>query len=193
MLAPAPAPTPREEFILAMNMLRDELGWDEAELGTVFNAIDCHGHVSREQVRCMRRRSVASGALRSGQQVGQPTAKKDCAAPRHLFTDFSTAQLPLKVPAWHCCPQPPRLLPPALSPPYPTPPHPTPRHATPRHATPRHATPRHATPRHATPQFRDIMIAEELRDPSADAELLRHLAHQRPSWWTDCPPAVATL
>jgi hypothetical protein len=33
-----------------MNMLRDELGWDEAELGTVFNAIDCHGHVSREQV-----------------------------------------------------------------------------------------------------------------------------------------------
>lgn len=33
-----------------MGVLRDELGWDEAELGTVFSAIDCHGHVSREQV-----------------------------------------------------------------------------------------------------------------------------------------------
>ena len=33
-----------------MGMLRDELGWDEAELGTVFDAIDCHGHVTREQV-----------------------------------------------------------------------------------------------------------------------------------------------
>lgn len=39
----------REEFIIGMNMLRDELGWDEAELGTVFTAIDCHGHVSRDQ------------------------------------------------------------------------------------------------------------------------------------------------
>lgn len=34
-----------------MALLRDELGWDEAELGTVFDALDCHGHVSREQVR----------------------------------------------------------------------------------------------------------------------------------------------
>jgi hypothetical protein len=33
-----------------MSLLRDELGWDEAELGTVFSAIDCHGHVTREQV-----------------------------------------------------------------------------------------------------------------------------------------------
>ena len=39
----------REEFLHAMALLRDELGWDEAELGTVFSAIDCHGHVSREQ------------------------------------------------------------------------------------------------------------------------------------------------
>lgn len=80
----------REEFLHAMALLRDELGWDEAELGTVFSAIDCHGHVSREQ-------------------------------------------------------------------------------------------------------FADILIAEELRDPSADAELLRHLAHQRPNWWTECPNAVASI
>ena len=45
-----PVPPPRrEEFIIGMNMLRDELGWDEAELGTMFTAIDCHGHVSRDQ------------------------------------------------------------------------------------------------------------------------------------------------
>ncbi|GBF98586.1 hypothetical protein Rsub_11311 [Raphidocelis subcapitata] len=80
----------REEFILAMNMLRDELGWDEAELGTVFSAIDCHGHVTREQ-------------------------------------------------------------------------------------------------------FADILVAEELRDPTADAELLRHLSHARPNWWTDCPNTISTL
>ncbi|KAI8464003.1 MAG: hypothetical protein J3K34DRAFT_441875 [Monoraphidium minutum] len=80
----------REEFLQGMNTLRDELGWDEAELGTVFGAIDCHGHVTREQ-------------------------------------------------------------------------------------------------------FSDILVAEELRDPSADAELLRHLAHARPSWWSDCPPALDTL
>jgi hypothetical protein len=61
----APAPTPREEFILAMNMLRDELGWDEAELGTVFSAIDCHGHVSREQVRGLQARGpCATGSGR---------------------------------------------------------------------------------------------------------------------------------
>ena len=83
-------PNEREEFILAMNMLRDELGWDEAELGTVFSAIDCHGHVTREQ-------------------------------------------------------------------------------------------------------FADILVAEELRDPTADAELLRHLSHARPNWWTDCPPSVASM
>jgi hypothetical protein len=73
-----------------MNMLRDELGWDEAELGTMFTAIDCHGHVTREQ-------------------------------------------------------------------------------------------------------FGDIVVAEELRDPAADAELLRHLSHTRPSWWTDCPNTISTL
>ncbi|KIZ05691.1 hypothetical protein MNEG_2268 [Monoraphidium neglectum] len=80
----------REEFLVAMSMLRNELGWDEAELGTVFDAIDCHGHVSREQ-------------------------------------------------------------------------------------------------------FADILVAEELRDPSADAELLRHLVHSRPAWWSDRPRNLDSL
>ena len=51
MDADASGAVDREEFIAAMDLLKSDLGWSEAELGAVFSAIDCHGHVTREQVR----------------------------------------------------------------------------------------------------------------------------------------------
>jgi hypothetical protein len=33
-----------------MRSLRDELGWDEAEVGEALDALGCHGRVSEEQV-----------------------------------------------------------------------------------------------------------------------------------------------
>jgi hypothetical protein len=39
----------------------------------------------------------------------------------------------------------------------------------------------------------DAVVAEDLRDPAADAELLRHLRHARPGWWSDCPASVANV
>lgn len=39
-------------------------------------------------------------------------------------------------------------------------------------------------------QFADIVQAEELRTPDSDAEVLRHLKHSRPSWWSECPMSI---
>lgn len=112
-----------------MGVLRDELGWDEAELGTVFSAIDCHGHVSREQ--------VGGGACCVCLRGSVHVLVTPCDVQRNRVTQLLRTQ--------------------------------------------------------RTHQFGDIMVAEELRDPSADAELLRHLSHARPNWWTDMPNAVASL
>jgi hypothetical protein len=42
-------------------------------------------------------------------------------------------------------------------------------------------------------QFVDIVKAERLSDPHADAEILRHTKHTRPSWWTDAPHCVTDV
>eukprot|EP00878_Enallax_costatus_P002839 GHUV01003032.1.p1 GENE.GHUV01003032.1~~GHUV01003032.1.p1 ORF type:complete len:259 (+),score=38.06 GHUV01003032.1:117-893(+) len=42
-------------------------------------------------------------------------------------------------------------------------------------------------------QFVNIVQAERLSDPSADAEVLRHTKHARPSWWTDAPHCVTDV
>jgi hypothetical protein len=149
-IPPPPQPTPpttshppREEFILAMNMLRDELGWDEAELGTVFNAIDCHGHVSREQVGGLAGGRWDGGRLRAqgaGRRGGAPAIGPLASAGRRAG-GLSAASRSR----------------PVTPPPNPNPPPPTP----------------------LSHQFQDILIAEELRDPAADAEVLRRMVRSQ--------------
>lgn len=39
-------------------------------------------------------------------------------------------------------------------------------------------------------QFVDIVQAEQLCDPACDAEVLRHVPHAKPSWWSDAPHCV---
>lgn len=80
----------REAFLSAMHVMADDLGWDDDDIATVFDAIDCHGRVTKEQLS-------------------------------------------------------------------------------------------------------DIIVSEDLRDPGADAEVLRRVAHSRPGWWTDCPGSLLTV
>lgn len=42
-------------------------------------------------------------------------------------------------------------------------------------------------------QFTDIVLAERLSDPHADAEILRHTKHSRPNWWTEAPPCITDV
>jgi hypothetical protein len=42
-------------------------------------------------------------------------------------------------------------------------------------------------------QFTDIVAAESMRKPDSDAEVLRHLPHSRPGWWSECPPSIDNL
>jgi len=45
----------------------------------------------------------------------------------------------------------------------------------------------------AASQFVDIVQAEQICDPACDAEVLRHLAHSRPSWWSDAPHCITDV
>jgi hypothetical protein len=144
-----------------MSMLRNELGWDEAELGTVFDAIDCHGHVSREQVQGGYR--LCSGLCLEDVRKGVACAGgkrlpvlRDMAVGKKVGLEWLQASCN-------------RLVQQRLQ----------------KHSA-------HRIPKHLH-QFADILVAEELRDPSADAELLRHLVHSRPAWWSDRPRNLDSL
>jgi hypothetical protein len=59
--------------------------------------------------------------------------------------------------------------------PVPSPPPPTPTHPPPPPPQPH----THPTPTPLSHQFQDILIAEELRDPAADAEVLRRMVRSQ--------------
>jgi len=42
-------------------------------------------------------------------------------------------------------------------------------------------------------QFVSIVQAEQLCDPAADADVLRHVPHSRPNWWSDAPHCVTDV
>lgn len=39
-------------------------------------------------------------------------------------------------------------------------------------------------------QFVNIVQAEQLCDIGSDADVLRHVPHARPNWWTDAPHCI---
>lgn len=42
-------------------------------------------------------------------------------------------------------------------------------------------------------QFAGIVQAEQMCDTECDAEMLRHVPHARPSWWSDAPHCVTDV
>jgi hypothetical protein len=39
-------------------------------------------------------------------------------------------------------------------------------------------------------QFVSIVQAEQFCDPAADADVLRHVPHARPNWWSEAPHCI---
>jgi hypothetical protein len=110
--------------------------------------------------------AVGAGRRQSArwhQQAGVPEGFP----PRHAPVPSPPPPTPTHPP-----PPPPTPTPPPTPP---TPPHP---HPTPTpHPHPQPHT--HPTPTPLSHQFQDILIAEELRDPAADAEVLRRMVRSQ--------------
>ena len=43
------------------------------------------------------------------------------------------------------------------------------------------------------PQFVNIVQAEQLCEPAADADILRHVPHARPNWWSEAPHCITDV
>ena len=44
-----------------------------------------------------------------------------------------------------------------------------------------------------SPQFVNIVQAEQMCEPAADADILRHVPHSRPNWWSDAPHCITDV